>query len=249
MNRSKLTASQVRHARRCAWNGMTPKEISNKLARPYGPVWSAVRGVTWKQIADPPPIPDGHFYIGKPPRDKSEPCSNCGRIYKNGATGLCSACYAYQRRHGCPRPKVVNRMPSWSHIELPIAPIIQRYENGESVRAIAVDYTCSPETIRRRLDEAGVEKRPCSGMRGRLNEDMVRYLRHEVVVNGVLLSELSRDMGIKYSTLYSALRGHTWRSVEYLLPQENGDAKTECSICGLLTSHDSGVCRFCRSGQ
>lgn len=241
-----LDAQQVKEARRLAWKGWDITEVAEAVGENYGPVYYAVRGRSWSSITDPPPVPAGE----KPVRIRT--CSNpkCGAKYEGSPHGsLCHACYIYQYRHGEPRDP--DRLRPGGKILIPedrLAKLYERYRAGASLGDLGEELDCSAETLRRRFDEHGYERRSNFDHIQVLTPEIVEHARRRYYENGELGSEIAEDLGVTYSTLQCAIRGHTWRTVPGL-PDDvafDGDEETKCSRCEVLTSHSSGLCRFCR---
>lgn len=99
-----LTVEQVVSARLDAAAGRSVQDIAAELDMAYDIVWRAVRGQTWPELTDPPPVPK---YQQRPrPTNSGRTCCNCGItvLAEDCRIGRCGACYMYWRHHHVERP-------------------------------------------------------------------------------------------------------------------------------------------------
>ena len=241
-----LNAQQVKEARRLAWRGWDITEVAEELDENYGPVWHAVRGKTWASITEPAPVPPGE----KPVRVRV--CANpmCGKRYTGPPNkGLCTACYIYEYRYGEMRDP--DRLRTGGKVLIPkeqLVALYRRYRKGASVAEVAREIDVCPETLRQRFHEHGLAVRANYEANQQLTPALVEHARRRYYENGEQGVDIAEDLGVAYTTLMSALQGRTWRTVPGL-PDDvimDGDEETKCIRCEVLTSHHSGLCRFCR---
>lgn len=237
-----LSVWQVKRARQRAWDGENAKEIAGAIGVNYGPVYNAIRGVTWSSITDPPPLPAGTLMERK--RRPVRTCGNCGEEYrKGGTTERCPACYTYLRRHGTERNEHQLRKHPHTRISLErLKEIYREYETGTATDTLAEDLPFSAETLRRRFKENGFELRP--RYKQRLTPGMVRHAREQVHNEGVPIFKVAEELGVVYQTLYTAVMGETWRAVGGPLPDEGEGELTPCENCSVLSKQR--LCRYCR---
>lgn len=225
------------------WRGKTVRETAVSMGLNYSPVWTAVRGKTWSSITEPPPVPDGHLNSGRKPNENTV-CASCGLDSVQPLTsGLCSACYIYQWRHGQPRP-LDARHSSYIKIDKDqMRRLYGRYCAGEPLSSLASIADCSKETLRRRFVENGLARRGKAGIRQALTADMVRQARHLVHIDGWKISDVANLLDITYATVYDAVMWKTWEKAGGAKAIKG--AKIPCARCGLLTD-TPGLCSFCR---
>lgn len=87
-----LTAEQVAYARLEAAAGRDINSIAEELGVSYSVAWMAIRGKSWSELTDPPPV----ARVEREPRT----CPDCGVThYHNHAWkhGLCNECYRRTR--------------------------------------------------------------------------------------------------------------------------------------------------------
>jgi len=246
---STLQVWHVKEARRRAWRGESVRKIAADLKVNYGPVYMAIRGQTWSSIVKPAPVPAGVMFEAKKQRANApRTCMNCGRCYqKRGTTERCAACYSYLKRHGVDKP---DSWDSGLHNRIHIADntlerLYEWYKKGMSIEKICETYPLKPETLRRRFRDAGYKMRSHAGTKQQMNEGLVRQARRLVYVEGLKVSEVAKQMNLKYITVYSAVRGQTWQAVGGLMP-DTGEGSKPCTRCEILTAHPSGLCAYCR---
>lgn len=236
---------QVKEARRAVAAGETVQAVADRLQLNYNPVYMAVRGQTWASIANPPPLRKGVLFERR--KRPTRVCQNCGRKYKAGGTVTrCGACYTHWRRHKKERDQ--KHLHKGHHARLSsdeLATLYKKYLKGVSTSALAEELPFSAETLRRRFSEAGYELRGHAGTKQKLTPSLVRWARKRVHQEGVPIYEVVDELDANYQTVYSAVMGRTWRSAGGPLPEPEGE-KQPCSVCGLLTTHASGKCRYCR---
>lgn len=240
---------QVKEARRSVLDGDTVQQVANRLRLNRGPVYTAVIGITWSSIHNPPPVPVGLLFERRkrPVRE----CQNCASSYRVGGTSQrCGPCSTYWYRHGEERP-LNHHLRQGRHARLSkkrLAELYKKYQSGLSLEAIAEveDLPFSPETLRRRFVSAGYELRPKAGVHQKLTAPLVRQLRYRHYNDGVPVHLLARELpDVSYLTVYDAVKWKTWRKAGGPMPKEEGE-KRPCAECGLLTTHESGKCCYCR---
>lgn len=236
---------QVKEARKAVAAGESVQGVADRLKLSYGPVYTAVRGQTWASITNPPPITKG-MLLERRKRPMRE-CQNCGRKYRVGGTTIrCERCSAHWYRHGTERnSKHLHKHPHARLSDAELGELYQRYLTGISTDDLAETLPFSAETLRRRLHGAGYKLRCNAGMKQQLTPSLVRWARERVHLDGVPVNEVAVRLDMNYQTVYSAVMGMTWRSAGGPLPETEGE-KRPCLICGLLTAHESGKCRYCR---
>lgn len=229
-----MNVHQVKEARRRAANGESVPQIAADLGLTYTPVWCAIRGITWSSICDPPPLPS----LPRGSRPLGRKCQNCGHrcYYKTGGRikGRCRPCYTYHRRHGRERPLGrLNRKTA----RLDTSQAARLYQDGKSLETVGSLLRVNPETVRRRLHEAGITMRPRN--RHALDRDDVCQARYLVYQEGWSIARVVAELhpGVSYQTVYSAVAGYTWRSAPGPRP---------CATCETITIHQSGYCWNCR---
>lgn len=230
-----MNVHQVKEARRRAAAGESVPQIAADMGLTYAPVWTAIRGITWSSICDPPPLPS----LPRGSRPLGRRCQNCGdRCYhKTGGrtNGRCRKCRSYYHRHGRERPLgQLERKTA----RLDIDRAARLYESGKSLEEVAAVLRTSDETIRRRLLDAGVNMRPRSRYL-LLSQDDVCQARYLVYQEGWSIARVVAELhpGVSYQTVYSAVAGYTWRSAPGPRP---------CATCKTITIHQSGYCWNCR---
>lgn len=241
-----IKLTQVKAARRAAWQGQKVSDIAKSLSLNYGQTWSAVRGATWSTLTDPPPIPDNYLKSGKKPRPLSI-CANpnCAKL-ADGAKGYCQACYTYQHRHGEMRP----HNPRCGRPRKPedvryLRRLHARHLAGESIEAIAKEIGISGQTLGRHFRSARLPTRKPNMV---LTPDLVQQFRALHYSDNYSIAKIARTFNINYQTVYGAVTRRTWRhKIGGPLPaDDDGDEKTACTRCGVLTAHPLQLCRFCR---
>jgi hypothetical protein len=245
MSNVSMTPWQVKAARRAVAGGESVKSVARRLRLNYGPVYTAVLGQTWSSITDPPPLAVGDLQQRR--KRPSRTCTNCGHGYrKGGTTTRCQACSAHWYRHGSERDPA--QLCKWSHARIgrkQLAALWQQYQAGISTDDLAETLPFSAETLRRRFHDAGFELRGNAGTRQKLTPSLARWARERVHLDNVPVYKVAEEIGVNYMTVYSAVMGHTWRSAGGPLPEIEGE-KRPCSVCEMLTGHESGKCRYCR---
>lgn len=237
MPKTTMNANQVKEARRRAAAGESVPNIAADMGLTYAPVWTAIRGITWSSICDPPPLPS----LPRGSRPLGRKCQNCGHrcYYKTGGRikGRCRPCYTYHRRHGRERPtkEPLNRQTA---PPVDINRAHQLYQAGGCLAEVANHFGVSSETLRRRFLEANIKRRP-KNSKMHLDKENVCQARqlvwHEGWPVARVVAELHPD--VPYTTLYSAIAGYTWRSAPGPRP---------CATCKTITIHQSGYCWNCR---
>jgi transposase-like protein len=242
----KMTAAQVKQARRLVLRGKSVMQVAQTFRVDYQVVYNAVSGNTWSSIHTPEPIKNGVLHDRR--RRPRRTCANCGESYvRGGTTKRCGKCTTYWSRHKCERQ--VAYLGKWHVIpDEEISRLYVLYQRGASLNSLAEQYSFSEETLRRRFDDAGYSRRGNAGIRQRLSASLVRQARHLVHEEGARISDLAMQYGVNYQTLYTAVIGRTWRAVGGPLPQSDDEIKRPCTHCGILTGHHSGSCRYCRKG-
>lgn len=242
----KMTAAQVKQARRMVLRGSSVEQVSQIFRVDYQVVYNAVRGLTWSSIHTPEPVDKGvlHNRRCRPRRI----CTNCGESYvRGGTTKRCGKCSTYWYRHGCERR--VAHLHKWHVVpEEEVSRLYGLYQQGESLSSLAARHAFSDETLSRRFDDMGYAKRGNAGTRQCLSAPLVRQARHLVHEEGARVSDLAVKYGVNYQTLYTAVIGNTWRAAGGPLPQSEDETKRPCTHCEMLTGHHSGLCRYCRKG-
>lgn len=239
-----MTTEQVQEARRLAWLGENITDIARAIGKNYGPVWNAVRGVTWSSVHNPPPVPTFYRVV------QFRACVNhhCGELYQGPPQGgFCQSCYVYARRNNGelrkPNSLPIGRPP----MDIgDMEKIYKRYLCGESINTIAADLECSPETLRRRFRRGGYKMRDKTESRRVLTEPAVIQARVMHYEDNVPIFEIAQYLERNYLTVFDAVKGHTWRTAGGPLPRDQeSDELQPCQHCGVLCRHDE-LCRFCR---
>lgn len=243
-----MTVWQVKQARKDVAAGESIQSWATRHNLNYNPVYMAVRGQTWASITDPPPIPKGDLFERRKRQERI--CGNCGYSYRvGGTTKRCGACYAHLKRHGVER--TVKHLHEWRHTRLSkekLQELWELYESGLSTEAIAENLPFSTETLRRRFAKAGYKLRGNAGKRQRLTAPLVRQLRERHYNDGVPIYVLAAELkNVRYQSVYDAVTWRYWRAAGGPMPPKDTDReKQPCSVCSMLTAHESGKCRFCR---
>lgn len=233
-----LTRDQVIQARREARAGRQIAHIARRLNTPYYAVHNAIRGHTWKTITSEPPLPNG-----QPPPPKRF-CRNplCNLDMRKGyhrAQGLCQACYQYIRKHGKQRDPANLPRPNYKAIpEHTLTELYNRYHNGASIQALAVDQPFSAETLRRRFTNRSWPIRP--NVTRKLNANLVQLARWYNHVERIPATELAHHFNQNYITLITAINGNTWKEVA----GPTSHKFTCCQRCGL--KHNGVYCNYCQ---
>lgn len=246
MTRKRISINKVKQARTLVWQGLTVKTAAEQIGIAYKTTWAAVRGITWSSIHQPPPVPEK--VIKQHLRRPTRVCQNCHKSYSAGGTrSLCRACYIYQYKHGHRRDP--ERPHTRNHINAAqLNALYQKYVSGISLEKLAKPLSISEETLRRRFLKAGYKTRNTAGTRQQLYPSLVRQIRILANHDQIPITQIAERININYQTVYDAARGYTWKQVGGPLPRKT-DQETElkeCTRCGLLTSHSSQICRYCR---
>lgn len=243
MAKPHLIAEQVKEARRRAWAGESVKEIALDLGVAYNVVWWAIRGISWRSIKEPPPLPQGMLQKLYPARRCRNP--KCRQVMAKGehlADGLCPACYHWRLRNpGRQRDPADPRREQ--RIQIPdLADLYRRYRAGASVAELVEGREFSAETLRRRFVESAHQRRANTEHIRRLTPGKVEWARRLHYEDGWPISEVAERLGCNYMTLYDAVVGKTWRHAGGPLPALKPSCR--CRRCGILTTQ--AVCHFCK---
>jgi hypothetical protein len=245
MSNVSMAPWQVKAARRAVAGGESVKSVARRLRLNYGPVYTAVRGQTWQSITDPPPVRDGVTSL--PRKRPLHICQNCGIEYRTGGTTTrCNACYSHWWKYGTERdPDTVHKHLHARLSRTELRRLWQQYQSGLSIEALADNLPFSAETLRRRFIDAGFCLRGNAGTRQKLTPSLVCWARERVHLDGVPVYEVAKEIGVHYMTTYTAVMGHSWRAAGGPLPGAAVE-KRPCRVCGMLTGHKGGRCRYCR---
>ena len=245
-----MTPWQVKEARTAAIGGESIRSVSRRLRLKYQTVYQAVRGYTRETITNPPAVEGGVLKIGPRRAPLLCVCQNCGRKYhrlkEGGTTTRCNPCYTHWNRHGVERTEEHLHKHSYARLSRrELVALHRSYQNGASVDELAETLPFSAETLRRRFVDAGFDLRGNAGTNQKLTASLVRWARERVHVDGLSVKDVAQELGQNYQTVYGAVTGHTWRAAGGPLPEVEGE-KRPCSVCEMLTAHESGKCRYCR---
>jgi hypothetical protein len=222
------------------------KQIAREMGMGYGPIRMAILGHTWSSVANPPPLTAGELETLRRRRLRRT-CGNCGRVYRAYHQDRCGACYTFRRKYGKERNgRDLHKHPHTRLSRSQVAALYQRYLEAGCIEKVAEGQPFSAETLRRRFHQDGYEVKP--GYRLRLSAGQVRYARRRHYEDGEQISQLADEMGLNYSTLYSAVVGHTWAHAGNLPANREREGRP-CAGCKMLTGHTSGLCVYCRRSE
>lgn len=114
-----------------------------------------------------------------------------------------------------------------------------------SIEKICEAYPLKPETLHRRFCDAGYKMRSYADIKQQMNEGLVRQARRLVYVEGMKVTDIAKQMNLKYITIYSAVRGQPWQAFGGLMP-DMGEGSKPHTRCEILTVHPSKLCAYCR---
>lgn len=244
MGKSLLTAAQVKEARRRVMHGDTIQSVADDFNVGYNVARNAVTGNSWSSIHNPPPVPAA--VIRRNRRTPERICTNCNKRYRSRQSKKrCNACHQHWWRNGTERTDYT--LGKWAHARLTeseIRDLYRRYVAGESMHQLARELPFGRETLRLRFIELGLPRRSGYAHVQQLTAAVVRHARYMAYELGIPHKDIAAFYDIHPVTMNQAINGHTWKDVGGL-PATDGP-KVACTNCGLLTTHPSRLCQYCR---